>query len=663
MKILQARAKCFLSVGTTPVVIDFSKLGNIVTIRGHNYDRKAGSSNGAGKSTILEMIVFGLYGKLLKKMNHKEAMNTKLKKGLEVEIEFEKGGKHYRVLRKKATKDKSMSVQLWRDGEEWTQGSGVSDTQKEIEKVVGLSYEAFINISFFGQHNMHQFLSCDAAKKREIVENLLSLEKYNLYCKRAKDKKKALELEIKSKVQDYENALRSLDNAKRRILQIHQQQEQWRLMRESELESLQIKLAAKDKEIATTDHGQALLKYQEAQAELPQIREKLEKLVATKDAVLQRQEEYKEKLDAKKAEYHELSLKLNTIYHKIDNCTLGIKSATEALESLTELKDGEKCPVCHGLIAKDNYHHVEEHHKAQREKFQAELKGHYADQDAIRADHDKLKIVIVKLNDLFKQCGFKSGELRNEISGLEARKATLESIKEPAIGLHETLLAEQREGILKLLRSKEEELNAGDPYQEMSVAADKERAECERVTEEMKVAIKEKEAKLPYFDYWIKGFGDAGIRSLIIDEIIPALNTRINYWLQFLIDNQIRLNFDSNLEETIEANPPDGDPFVYNGLSGGEHMRIDLAISQAFAYLMMLSSGTCPSIVALDEVVTYQDRPGVHCIYSMICELARDRQVLVISHDQDLLQMLEAADTITVERRDGFSTASMVSIN
>lgn len=78
---------------------------------------------------------------------------------------------------------------------------------------------------------------------------------------------------------------------------------------------------------------------------------------------------------------------------------------------------------------------------------------------------------------------------------------------------------------------------------------------------------------------------------------------------------------------------------------------------------MMLSSGTCPSIVALDEVVTYQDRPGVHCIYSMICELARDRQVIVISHDQDLLQTMDGCDTITVIRKDGFSTANVVSVN
>jgi DNA repair ATPase RecN len=136
---------------------------------------------------------------------------------------------------------------------------------------------------------------------------------------------------------------------------------------------------------------------------------------------------------------------------------------------------------------------------------------------------------------------------------------------------------------------------------------------------------------------------------------VPVLNTRINYWLQFLIDNQVTLNFNSELEETIESNPPDGDPFVYNALSGGEHNRIDLAISQAFAYLMMLSAGTCPSVVVLDEVATNVDRPGVHCLYSMISELARDRQVVVITHDPDLQAMLQGADRLAVEKRDGFT--------
>jgi energy-coupling factor transporter ATP-binding protein EcfA2 len=70
---------------------------------------------------------------------------------------------------------------------------------------------------------------------------------------------------------------------------------------------------------------------------------------------------------------------------------------------------------------------------------------------------------------------------------------------------------------------------------------------------------------------------------------------------------------------------------------------------------MILSSGTCPSIVALDEVVSYQDRQGVECIFNMIVELARDRQVIVITHDNDLLQMLEGVDKIIIEKKNGFS--------
>jgi DNA repair exonuclease SbcCD ATPase subunit len=657
MKIKHVKAKCFLSIGVAPIEIDFTKLGNIINIRGHNFDRRQGSSNGAGKSTIMEMIVYGLYGKLLKKMNHKEAINTKVKKGLEVQITFEIGGHEYRIVRRR----KPDSLELWKDGDNEELG-GMPATQAEIERVVGLTYEAFVNIAFFGQHNQYSFLSCDAATKRQIVENLLALEKYNRYCQVAKEKKKAVEAEVSQHVKDYENACKQVDSANKRMMQIQQQQEQWLMMRQSELEKLNYQLAAKDEEIKNTDQGKAMLAYQAAQEELPTLKEKIEKLTATLDAVTKKQEEYREKLDAKKAEYHDLSLKLNTVYHQIDTCTLGIKATTEALEGLAELKDGEQCPVCHGVIAKDNYHHVEEHQLAQREKFQAELKECYANQDALKADHDKLKEVMVKLNDMLKQCVAKVGELKESLKKLDARKVILESVKEPSVGLHETLLNEQRDSIVKLIKAKEEEIQGGDPYQQMFAEATTERDEYEKAADGIKAQIKEREAKLPYYDYWIKGFGDKGIRSLIIDNIIPALNTRINYWLQFLIDNQIRLNFDNNLEETIETNPPDGDPFVYNGLSGGEHLRINLAISQAFAYLMMLSSGTCPSIVALDEVVTYQDRPGVHCIYAMICELARDRQVIVISHDQDLLQMLEGADTITVERRDGFSTASVVAI-
>ncbi len=39
----------------------------------------------------------------------------------------------------------------------------------------------------------------------------------------------------------------------------------------------------------------------------------------------------------------------------------------------------------------------------------------------------------------------------------------------------------------------------------------------------------------------------------------------------------------------------------------------------------------------------------------MICELAKEKQVFVIDHNENLLQMLEGYDTVNVELKDEIS--------
>ena len=91
-------------------------------------------------------------------------------------------------------------------------------------------------------------------------------------------------------------------------------------------------------------------------------------------------------------------------------------------------------------------------------------------------------------------------------------------------------------------------------------------------------------------------------------------------------------------------------------MSGGERRRLNLAVSQAFAHVMMLSSGMCPNLVFLDEVTTNIDQIGVVGVYNMILELAKDRQVFITTHDQNLLDMLEGCELVVLEKRKGFTT-------
>jgi DNA repair exonuclease SbcCD ATPase subunit len=153
----------------------------------------------------------------------------------------------------------------------------------------------------------------------------------------------------------------------------------------------------------------------------------------------------------------------------------------------------------------------------------------------------------------------------------------------------------------------------------------------------------------------VTAFGDSGIRKFVIDGIIPALNSKIAYWLQFLIEGKIKLEFNNELEENIQRHPSDGDPFVYHAMSGGERRRLNLAVSQAFAYVMTLSSGVCPNLVFLDEVTTNIDPIGVYGVYNMIAELAKDRKVFITTHDQNLLDLLEGCESIRLEKKNGFT--------
>jgi ABC-type multidrug transport system ATPase subunit len=90
-------------------------------------------------------------------------------------------------------------------------------------------------------------------------------------------------------------------------------------------------------------------------------------------------------------------------------------------------------------------------------------------------------------------------------------------------------------------------------------------------------------------------------------------------------------------------------------MSAGQRRRLNLAVSQAFADVMMISSGTIPSLVFLDEVTTNIDPLGVQGIYNMIQELSSDKQVFITTHDKDLIKMLETVQTINLIHQNGFT--------
>lgn len=643
MQIKYIRAKNFLSIGE-PIEVDFTKYGNIVTIKGENRDQGPNASNGAGKSTLIEVIVYALFGELIKNLSHKKAINIKAKKGLEVEVRFDLDGHSYSIIRKR----EPNSIEIWKDGV--NESKGGKDKQEEINKIIKLNYTAFINVVCFGQHNTKQFLACKAEDKRNIAENLLSLDKYNNYCKITKDKLKEFQTRLDNFSVLYEKSIQDIDTIGKQIKQIQCQQQEWKTTKLNGIDFLNKeigKIQLRMSEMVDSSSADNYKKLQEVEIELAaKMADKVKKNEGFNFA-LEKMNKLKEDNQNNMLLIKELQYAVSRTKKEIDNIKIGNRDLIS--------KDGGKCPVCYGIVDKSNFENILKHNEEHIRTLSEDLNVSNKNLEKYQEDYKKLESAISKIKSAYDDAKIRELDLNRTIKELERSKSILSASVRQNASSGLLLLEQQMEHMKDQLAETQKELELGDPYGDIlnTIQVDLEKLLVKN--SELKNDIKGIETIKPYYDFWVKAFGDKGIRSFIIDEIIPILNSRISYWLQFLVDNKIKLTFNKELEEKIERNPADGDPFVYNAMSGGEHQRIDLGIALAFAQVMMLTSGTCPSLVCLDEVGTNLDRPGIVAVYNMICELSREKQVLVTTHDPDLLEMLAGHETIKIIKENGFS--------
>lgn len=662
MKIKKIRAKNFLSIGNEGIEIDFTKYGNIVLIKGQNLDVSPNSSNGAGKSTIIECIVYGFYGKMIKGLNHKEALNKKTKKSLSIEIEFECNGEEYLIVRTRKPDNLLLYCTSKTDPKDTSKPldetrGGMPETQKAIEEHIKLSAESFINVVCLGEHNNHAFLSLKAEDRRAIVENLLGLEKYVKYSKQASSVKNSMEAEQKIALKKYETLLLQRKNIEERINQLITKWENWKKQRSFEISVIESSIDSKQKELkAASDDGTALLAYHEAQKKIIDYKNEIVRLESSRTKFSKMSEQ---EIEPKVVEYtslrQDLIIEGKEVKHAVDKMTIERDAIVDQNNQLEKLGDGVKCKHCYGTIEKKNYESVRLNNANKIEGLNSKIEIERAKMIVIGKKFKEAEEKLAKIKETKATLQTKLSQVTQQSTTLLTEISELSKVKEPNANAKEIQLREQLNALESRLVSKKEELN-NDPYVELVASANTELNDADVEINTCKEDVERRAELLPYYEFWVTGFGDKGIRSFIIDEKLPALNARINYWLQFLIENKLQLKFDKEFEPTIERNPIDGDPFVYSATSGGERRRINLSISQAFGYITMMSADIFVNMISLDEVALNVDLQGIHGIYKMINELARDRQVLVTTHDPNLLDLLENCDVINVVKKNGFTT-------
>jgi len=142
-----------------------------VNLNDHNKTLIIGE-NGAGKSTILDALCFGLFNKPFRKINKSQLINSINLADCRVEIEFSIGKIDWRINRGM----KPTVFEIFKNGVQLDQSASAADQQKWFEQnVLKLNFKSFTQIVVLGSSTFIPFMQLPAAGRREVIEDILDI--------------------------------------------------------------------------------------------------------------------------------------------------------------------------------------------------------------------------------------------------------------------------------------------------------------------------------------------------------------------------------------------------------------------------------------------------------------------------------------------------------
>ncbi|WP_430973628.1 AAA family ATPase [Sunxiuqinia rutila] len=386
--------------------IDFTKLtaANLFGIFG---------SVGSGKSSILEAITFAIYGKTdrlnLSGDNRNYNMMNLKSDELLIDFVFETGKAQtaYRAVVKGRRNSKNFEdvkkldrLAYEQKGKEW-----VSIEPSVLERAVGLSYDNFKRTIIIPQGRFQEFLQLGNKDRTQMMKELFSLERFELYYKVT-----ALESKNNARKQHLEGQLQQLGAIDPEQVKQYEQQ----------LEQLKKEMAVR---VAS------LSKLQKEEAGWKQLQEITRKMAATETVLkqLQAQEPEFQKLEKRIANYEQCVVQFRHLLESLQQSTQRIAQKTVQIK-----QDAEKLKQEEAAIEK-------------LEKALAELKPRYEKRDELKQQANELGYLL-KIKMLEKT--IEAEQARYE-KGVTIGKQTIEQIEQLKIN-REKLEAAIKNGKTKL---------------------------------------------------------------------------------------------------------------------------------------------------------------------------------------------------------------------
>jgi len=628
MRLGELEVQNFLSIQEAS--IDLSNKG-LVLVQGDNKDSTAFDSNGSGKSTLVsESPTWCIYGKTIRGFKPDKVVNRIAEKDTRVSLKiYDDMGDEYQIVRHRKHREYKNHVLLYRNGENIT-GKSDTDTDKMIEDIIGMDFVTFSNSIMFGQGADTMFALATDATQKQVLERMLQIELFKDMQEEAKKGLAKEEMEISKLNSDIQATQTGLSTIRTTIEDLQN--------KEAALEkTVDVRIGELNKELEETEDQLSL---QPSTKDLEEDKEEVKGLIADVEKGLASYE-------TTEKQKTELLGTINALEKEIDRYNKHIKKTEKQLDDVKNKRDiPENCSACGQALPLEDTTAIENHlqsdidkNKKEREEAEDDLEEMIGYLKATNKKLEKKKPLEVSLNDLRTELA----ETNSEIKSIDSKKASIEK------------------SIASIKRQiKEQEDLKNSTFTEIIEKNIEDAKVLEAKIQETNKKMEEHMAMAKKYEFWVNGFSNQGIKSVLLDSVTPFLNERANYYLSKLTESTIEVEFttqeklkNGKIKDkfSVKVTNIHGDD-EYKGNSNGEKRRVDVAINMALQDLVSSRSNKKLDIIVYDEVFDGLDEIGCNTVIELLQEKAKIfGTVIVITHNEHLKQLFNKY--LNVVKEDG----------
>ena len=548
IKFNRVKWKNFLSTGNSFTEIDLSKNKSTLVV----------GPNGCGKSTMLDAISFGLFGKPHRNISKNQLINSVNSKECVVQVNFTIGQSVYNVIRG----IRPNTFEIWKDGDMMNQSSHSKEYQKILEQnILKLNHKSFHQVVVLGSSSFIPFMQLSGGHRRSVIEDLLDINIFSKMNVILREQTTRLKDEIKDLNYKIDVSTNKIETQKKYIKDIKTLTDENKKQYEEKIKSHNDEIAQHQKDNSDLSYGL---------------------------------DEEQKRIEDDLKRFHDLKNINMMANSEVQTQKRAIGKTAKFFETT------DNCPTC-------------------KQNISQEIKDSALSEAKIEAKSLQSRLTLIK------------DEYEGLVQDIDNWNHNLGSVRE------RQMIINSNNNIIRTLQNSIKEyqdfLN-NDVSADLTTAKD----QLEKLILGKSDLYNEKMIRSERYSYnsaMTEMLKDTGIKTKIIKQYLPVMNTLINQYLQVL-DFYVHFDLDEEFNETIRSRHRDD--FTYDSFSEGEKQRIDLSLLFTWRQIAKMKNSVSTNLLILDETFDSSlDYEGVENLLKILTTLPDETNVFVISHKGEIL--------------------------